>query len=1101
MISRKRSLYANLLLAVFLLGLLLPGGAAQAAGSETGIASQFKDVGSDNASLVYISYLNARGIISGFPDGSFHPGEGLTRAQAAVIISKAVNLNIAAEGATSFKDVGASHWAARYIATAVQAGYLKGFPDGTYQPEAELTRAQAISLIMRLSPAGDSGVDLPQLSDMEASHWAARAMAMAIDAGMITAQGDSIAPDKAISREDISKALAVLITVDPQLSSRKLTGTLTVKNGEVTLSRGNNTGQSVKNSIQVGAGDTIETGKGSSAAINYPDGSSLLLKDNSILTIKESDGRAYIKKDGKPGTAVDNLVVEMKVGKLFGGLSSLASPVTTADETITTSMKGSKLLAAADSRYDLLAAAEGGETPWYKTAQKQKVKVKVDMPWGVAAIRGSFWQNAVNSDGSGSTSLLEGSAQVTAGGQTVSLSPGEASGGSSAGDPPSAPAPMTPQQAAEWTQVQSWVTETAATMTNNQGAPPAGAPPSDSPGTPAPDPVSALSQALSQAMSQASQTAASAPSATSSSSGSGDSGSGDSSGSGSTSTISVADMPSMVYVPLQSTDYMGCSTNGSGGFSFTVSPSTADVACTPDGSYISSASVYSSGSTRYVKIQSIGSPGTGSLTLTISAAGYTSVSYTVSAKVLPLVDVSPGTTRAANTATVAMAVYGESWNAEESDLTLQIINLDTAQPAVIINSADVIDDGYGGSYISFSLGTSLSPGIYGIVVNKAGAPVGMGLWSVIDSFRLMDVILSYAIDANRGVSDSDCLIFRFNDAIAPSNLGTALQVLSPGGTPVSVYVYQYPEAAFVGLGLGDFSSTFTCSDGAITGLASLSVDRKTLIINLQADAGSITLASGLFTPNPNITNMSGDLLANSTPLRPTSASINNPGWGTSFNPINSITGTAQTNGAVNAVGVGIRRPNDGSGYHYLQADGIWLLNSPYYLPASNTGTGYSTWSLALNSNQQTALLNTSDPVYCDVLLDTGNFASVLRDISVFIADTTAPILSSVDTSWVDDEGLYLIMTFDEGISGVSGKNVYVKQVSDDSTFDTIDAENFAVGTDSSQATILLNPSLGWSYGTDDYYITVEPDAFVDAAGNKFGGTGTDTSRTFTFFAL
>ena len=78
MISRKRSRYANLLLVVFLLGLLLPGGAVQAepAGSETGIASQFKDVGSDNGNLVYITYLNARGIISGFPDGSFHPGEG-----------------------------------------------------------------------------------------------------------------------------------------------------------------------------------------------------------------------------------------------------------------------------------------------------------------------------------------------------------------------------------------------------------------------------------------------------------------------------------------------------------------------------------------------------------------------------------------------------------------------------------------------------------------------------------------------------------------------------------------------------------------------------------------------------------------------------------------------------------------------------------------------------------------------------------------------------------------------------------------------------------------------------------------------------------------
>ncbi|MGE5390408.1 MAG: S-layer homology domain-containing protein, partial [Deltaproteobacteria bacterium] len=103
MIRRRRSLYANLLLAIFLLGLLLPGGIAQAAASsEESLTSQFKDVGNDSSNLVYINYMNARGILGGFPDGSFRPDEGLTRAQAAVIISKAVNLNVSTGEASGF---------------------------------------------------------------------------------------------------------------------------------------------------------------------------------------------------------------------------------------------------------------------------------------------------------------------------------------------------------------------------------------------------------------------------------------------------------------------------------------------------------------------------------------------------------------------------------------------------------------------------------------------------------------------------------------------------------------------------------------------------------------------------------------------------------------------------------------------------------------------------------------------------------------------------------------------------------------------------------------------------------------------------------------
>ncbi len=136
------------------------------------IKSPFKDVSANEPDRVYITYLNQLGIIKGFPDGNYHPGEGLTRAQAAVVIVKAAGLETSAVTTNSFKDLPTSHWAAGYINASAAAGYITGFPDGSFHPEESLTRAQGISLIMRLCSQKEKA-PLPVLQDMNSGHWAA----------------------------------------------------------------------------------------------------------------------------------------------------------------------------------------------------------------------------------------------------------------------------------------------------------------------------------------------------------------------------------------------------------------------------------------------------------------------------------------------------------------------------------------------------------------------------------------------------------------------------------------------------------------------------------------------------------------------------------------------------------------------------------------------------------------------------------------------------------------------------------------------------------------------------------------------------------------
>ncbi|MGE5390934.1 MAG: S-layer homology domain-containing protein, partial [Deltaproteobacteria bacterium] len=86
MIGERKDPYIFFIVVIMILSIIiLPGAIAQAAASsEESLTSQFKDVGNDSSNLVYINYMNARGILGGFQDGTFRPDEGLTRAQAAV---------------------------------------------------------------------------------------------------------------------------------------------------------------------------------------------------------------------------------------------------------------------------------------------------------------------------------------------------------------------------------------------------------------------------------------------------------------------------------------------------------------------------------------------------------------------------------------------------------------------------------------------------------------------------------------------------------------------------------------------------------------------------------------------------------------------------------------------------------------------------------------------------------------------------------------------------------------------------------------------------------------------------------------------------------
>ena len=106
-------------------------------------ATAFKDVPTGYWAKSYIEALAAQNIIAGFPDGTFRPNEPVTRAQFATIITKALTPAVKRQ-AVQFKDVQSNFWAYNAIQEAYKSAFVAGYPDGTFKPQQQIPRVQAL---------------------------------------------------------------------------------------------------------------------------------------------------------------------------------------------------------------------------------------------------------------------------------------------------------------------------------------------------------------------------------------------------------------------------------------------------------------------------------------------------------------------------------------------------------------------------------------------------------------------------------------------------------------------------------------------------------------------------------------------------------------------------------------------------------------------------------------------------------------------------------------------------------------------------------------------------------------------------------------------
>ena len=179
----------------------------------------FPDI-SDHKNQLAIEALAARNIIDGKTADAFIPDATMTRAEFSTIVTKALGLDPAATD--RFPDVSGTAWYAPYVGTASRYGIINGNPDGSFNPQAPITKQEAAVMVTRAAElcGMDIAIDavtvrevLSQFPDyVTVAEWAKSSMAYCYEKDILSQDEIEIRPAAPIKRGDIAEMLFRMLT-------------------------------------------------------------------------------------------------------------------------------------------------------------------------------------------------------------------------------------------------------------------------------------------------------------------------------------------------------------------------------------------------------------------------------------------------------------------------------------------------------------------------------------------------------------------------------------------------------------------------------------------------------------------------------------------------------------------------------------------------------------------------------------------------------------------------------------------------------------------------------------------------------------------------
>jgi len=171
------------------------------------LAAGYRDI-KGHWALAEISAMSEKGIVGGVGNYRFEPNRAITRAEAVTMLVKAYKPTAVVGRTVSFNDLSAKHWANDAIARAVQQGWVRGFPDGSFKPDQPVTRAEMAVMIGNAKGIKPRLAAVNPFADVKSTNWAAPMLIAMKSGGYINGVGGSFyRPEEKASRAEYAVLL------------------------------------------------------------------------------------------------------------------------------------------------------------------------------------------------------------------------------------------------------------------------------------------------------------------------------------------------------------------------------------------------------------------------------------------------------------------------------------------------------------------------------------------------------------------------------------------------------------------------------------------------------------------------------------------------------------------------------------------------------------------------------------------------------------------------------------------------------------------------------------------------------------------------------